>query len=224
MSGRRLRDTVRQYLVASGAPKDLILIISVLSNVYSQYTATPEEYVVQRYEGASTLFGPNQLDAYRMLYSNLAIALVTGATVPPGPTPVDYTADLWDLQPGVLVDTGPIGTVLLQPNASYQLGQQVLVEFYSANPRNNHRNQDTFLAVQRLVDGTWKIEFVDGHWETKYHWRREGIADSIVTITWDIPTWAATGTYKITHYGDKRSLFGSVTPFQCDSNTFTVMK
>lgn len=43
---------------------DVRVVISGLTNTYSSYVTTWEEYAAQRYEGASTLFGPSTLDAY----------------------------------------------------------------------------------------------------------------------------------------------------------------
>lgn len=42
----------------------LQVVLSGLSNTYSSYITTYEEYQVQRYEGASTAYGPHTLDAY----------------------------------------------------------------------------------------------------------------------------------------------------------------
>lgn len=38
------QDTVKQHLIAAGAPSNLVITIAGLSNEYSQYTSTPEEY------------------------------------------------------------------------------------------------------------------------------------------------------------------------------------
>ena len=40
------------------------VVLAGLTNTYSSYVTTFEEYGVQRYEGASTIFGPHTLDAY----------------------------------------------------------------------------------------------------------------------------------------------------------------
>lgn len=40
------------------------VVIAGLTNTYSSYITTFEEYAMQRYEGASTIFGPHTLDAY----------------------------------------------------------------------------------------------------------------------------------------------------------------
>ena len=44
--------------------KDVTVVIAGLTNTYSSYVTTYEEYAMQRYEGASTIFGPHTLDAY----------------------------------------------------------------------------------------------------------------------------------------------------------------
>jgi neutral ceramidase len=68
MSGRRLRNTVRSTLVSLGvADEHTNIVIAGLSNEYSQYVTTYEEYGVQRYEGASTLFGPHTLACYQQV-------------------------------------------------------------------------------------------------------------------------------------------------------------
>jgi hypothetical protein len=40
------------------------VVLSGLTNTYASYITTWEEYQVQRYEGAFTLYGPHTLDAY----------------------------------------------------------------------------------------------------------------------------------------------------------------
>eukprot|EP01125_Pyxidicula_operculata_P011238 TRINITY_DN3677_c0_g1_i1.p1 TRINITY_DN3677_c0_g1~~TRINITY_DN3677_c0_g1_i1.p1 ORF type:complete len:543 (+),score=145.29 TRINITY_DN3677_c0_g1_i1:540-2168(+) len=200
MAGRRLKESVKQALLANGASSDLIVVISGLSNAYSQYVTTPEEYAIQRYEGASTLFGPNTLPAYQQLYSQLATALQTNQNLPPGPTPTDYSQAIIDLQPGVVFDDGPIGTIITDVNPTYTRGQTASVTFYSANPRNNFRTQDTFLTVEiQDNSGSWKVVANDGFWETKFKWQRLysiELGESSATIEWQIPADASSGTYR----------------------------
>jgi len=50
-------------------------VIAGLSNTYSDYITTFEEYSVQRYEGASTIFGPYTLLAYIQEFNKLAVAI-----------------------------------------------------------------------------------------------------------------------------------------------------
>jgi neutral ceramidase len=54
-----IRNTVRAKLISSGVlDNSAYVVIAGPSNVYSHYVTTREEYTVQRYEGASTLYGP----------------------------------------------------------------------------------------------------------------------------------------------------------------------
>ena len=60
MAGRRLRKSLHEYIVSSGmvpADQEVYVTIAGLSNSYSHYVTTIEEYQAQRYEAASTLYG-----------------------------------------------------------------------------------------------------------------------------------------------------------------------
>lgn len=52
MAGRRLRDAVKSVLTGSGGQfkGNVHVVIAGLSNTYSQYITTFEEYKIQRYE------------------------------------------------------------------------------------------------------------------------------------------------------------------------------
>jgi neutral ceramidase len=221
MSGRRLRNAVLS--VVKPYVSNAVVVISGLSSAYSQYVATPEEYVMQRYEGASTLFGPNTLPAYIQEYSNLALALVTGKPVPPGPTPKDWSDDLINILPGPASDVGTPGTVVNQPLSSYKIGSIVSVTFVSSDPRNSpgFKSQDTYLFVQQLnSDNTWTTVAVDGHWETKFLWsRKNSDSPSFADILWDTSR-ATPGTYRIIHSGNTLTLFGYSYPFNGTSQSF----
>ena len=60
-----------------------------------RYIATPEEYAAQRYEAASTIYGPNTLPAYITAFERLVPFLVNGSVAPPGPNPPDLIAEQW---------------------------------------------------------------------------------------------------------------------------------
>lgn len=90
---------------------------------------------LQRYEGASTLFGPFTLPIYEKQYTKLANALVNGAKLERGPAPVDLRPDVVSLLPTVLYDT-PVsrhsfGDCILQPPYSATWGQTVNAKFVS---------------------------------------------------------------------------------------------
>ena len=54
------RNAIRARLIADGIiGQDAYVVIAGPANTYAHYVTTREEYGVQRYEGASTLFGPS---------------------------------------------------------------------------------------------------------------------------------------------------------------------
>lgn len=63
MSGRRLKQSVRNAILQAGG-EDVQVVLAGLSNMYTSYVATPQEYQMQRYEAASTIFGPHTLTIY----------------------------------------------------------------------------------------------------------------------------------------------------------------
>lgn len=77
MSGRRLMTAVRDEL--EKAYGKLHIIVAGLTNTYSSYITTYEEYQVQRYEGASTIYGPHTLQAYIQVRVTIAVCGLTAA-------------------------------------------------------------------------------------------------------------------------------------------------
>ncbi len=228
MAGRRLRETVRAQLAPAGVTE---VVIAGLSNAYSGYVATREEYAKQEYEGASTHFGPWTLAALQQEFDSLARALREGSSVPPGPTPRDLCHQQSRLRPGVLFDDKPLwvdfGDVLADARESYARGETVRVTFWAGHPKNNLRLQGTYLRVQRRAGLFWEDVAYDWDWETKYAWRRSyclpTLACSHAIIEWAIPPDAAPGSYRIVHEGDWKSGWdGRVRPYRGTSRTFSV--
>ncbi len=99
--------------------------------------------------------------------------------------------------------------------------------FYSANPRNNYRSEDTFLTVERQVGNEWVVIANDSSPETIFKWKSTpnvpNLGESRATITWTIPQGTPPGNYRIQHFGDWKSLStGKVAPFSATSATFKV--
>ncbi|AEI63074.1 neutral/alkaline ceramidase [Corallococcus macrosporus] len=229
MAGRRLRDTVETALAPTGVTD---VVIAGLSNAYSGYVATREEYARQDYEGASTHFGPWTLAALQQHFHLLATSLRDGAGVPPGPTPRDLRGEQLSLQPGVVFDDKLLwvdfGEVVTDARPTYARGDTASVTFWGGHPKNDLRQEGTFLKVQRREpDGAWTDVATDADPATRYQWRRENcvptLACSHITVTWDIPTDAAPGTYRLVHDGNWKSGWdGNVRPYTGASRTFTV--
>eukprot|EP00747_Dinoflagellata_sp_TGD_P154880 gnl/TRDRNA2_/TRDRNA2_177537_c0_seq1.p1 gnl/TRDRNA2_/TRDRNA2_177537_c0~~gnl/TRDRNA2_/TRDRNA2_177537_c0_seq1.p1 ORF type:complete len:722 (+),score=82.00 gnl/TRDRNA2_/TRDRNA2_177537_c0_seq1:59-2167(+) len=92
MAGRRLRQTLYDALGDAGIK---YVVLAGYANDYSQYIATKEEYDMQHYEGASTLYGPHTLQAYQQEFRRLALAMKEKRKVMPGPPPPKVFSDIF---------------------------------------------------------------------------------------------------------------------------------
>jgi neutral ceramidase len=237
MAGRRLRATVRRALAESGWPEpNPTLVIAGLANEYSHYITTFEEYGVQRYEGGSTIFGPHSLAAYQQVFDSLARALAAGTPVSPGPTPVNLTGTLPSFETPVIFDTVPLGwsfgDVLHDVPLKVAAGHNVSATFYGANLRNNLMTDSSFLTVRRRSDNATMR--TDNDWDTFITWKRKGISESLVTVTWTVPTKGSLiparptdGTicgesFYLDHAGYQKPPFRSPRPYFGSSSPFTV--
>lgn len=225
MSGRRLTEQVQSIFDDDNG----VSIVAGTSNAYSDYVATREEYQLQHYEGASTIFGPWTLSAYIQEFSELATAMKNGDEVDSGPTPRDLRNDQMNLQTGVVLDNTPIGKhfgdVVRDAQGPYSCGDTVTVTFWGAHPKNDLKNGSTYLKVQRLDGDQWTTVASDWDWETKYIWKR---IDSIwgtsqVTIEWNIPQDTEPGTYRIVHEGNYKDGWNKkIYPYTGTSSEFIV--
>ncbi|KAF7320213.1 hypothetical protein MKEN_00805800 [Mycena kentingensis (nom. inval.)] len=87
-------ETVRAKLISERIlGEDAHVVVAGPANTYSHYIATPEEYTVQRYEGASTLYGPHTLDAYLDRYARLVPFLADGDLDAAGTYRIRYFGD-----------------------------------------------------------------------------------------------------------------------------------
>jgi len=202
ISGQRLTKTVMDQLAGTDAR---YAVIAGLSNAYAGYVATSEEYEVQRYEGASTHFGPWTLAGYQQEFAKLATVLKQGTDVMPGPTPSDP-------KPKCLhVDNGECkppwkkyGDVEKDAKEVYAPEQTVKVSFWAGHPRNDLKLQDSYLRIERQDNSNWTMVALDRDWETQFIWRRS-LKGSLATIKWTIPAETAPGVYRIRHDGSYRS-------------------
>ncbi|KAL6095378.1 asah2 [Pungitius sinensis] len=234
MSGRRLREAVKQELESEGAFKDTEVVLAGLSNIYTHYITTYEEYQVQRYEGASTIYGPHTLSAYLQKYRGLARAIAQDkvSELPLGPPPPFFEKNLFNLLPAPPVDRAPenssFGDVLQQVYPIYRQGEVVSVTFVAGNPRNSGDIRDkTFVTVEMYDNRTdsWEIVHTDASWETRFHWLKGSNQQSNATVEWHIPFVAPCGSYRIKHLGHYKQRVGwqtLVSPYEGTSDVFRV--
>lgn len=225
MAGRRARATVEQ-IAGTGITET---IMAAYSDAYSGYVTTREEYASQQYEGASTHFGPWTAAAYRQEFARLAQVLANPLSDPwpvsePAPPVLDEPSDSTTT---VLFDDKPwfknYGDVETDVASSYGKGDLVSVTFWGAHPSNDLQTEGTYLEVQRLVNGTWYTVATDRDQYTKLIWERNGVANSLITVTWQTLDSTPLGTYRIFHDGhEKNGWTGNISHYSGTSSTFTL--
>lgn len=242
MSGRRWKEAVADASTDELSISDPLVVLGGPANSYTHYIATKEEYGVQRYEGGSTLYGPNTLAAYINLTLTYLPSLGNSASsVPAGPSPPINTNNSLSFITPVVYDGTPIGKsfgdVVSSPeeNTTYGPGSLVKTTFIGANPRNNLRLESTFTSVEYKApdSDTWQVVRDDYDWNLVYRWeRKDGVlGTSEVTVEWlieddfyniDDPKSLEDGTYRMRYYGDSKSVNGDIEEFDGTGGEFTV--
>ncbi|NXI72574.1 ASAH2 ceramidase, partial [Anseranas semipalmata] len=231
MSGRRLREAVKSEFDSHGTA-GMDVVIAGLCNVYTHYITTYEEYQAQRYEAASTIYGPHTLSAYIQLYRGLARAIATNTVqdLPSGPEPPLFNITSLTLVPVVTPDKAPanktFGDVLQEVRQQYRAGEVAEVTFVSANPRNSAENvtEHNFLTVERYINvsGTWHVIQNDASWDTRFYWTKGSFGQSNVTIEWHIPSGTEHGIYRIRYFGHYKKTLKLFYPFEGTSSEFEI--
>jgi len=230
MSGRRMRDAVKKTLIDHGMPNDTTVVLGGLTNTYADYIATYEEYQIQRYEGASTVFGPHTLQAYINQYTMLAEHLANGSPSDPGPTPKNLLDKMISLLPPVLYDEVPpfqkFGGVVVDAQPSYKRDTTATATFHAGNPRNDLRTGGTFMSVEYKDPKTGEFSevFTDSDWSTRFSWKRthEVLGYSEATTQWNIPPSTPMGTYRLHVYGNAKHVVGGIKAYEGVSREFEV--
>ena len=226
VSGRRLRHVVQDVF-----GPDAIVVVATYSNAYASYTATREEYAVQDYEGASTLFGPWTLDAYLQEHTRVAKAIFAGTPVGPGPTPsaMPDSSRLHLLGERLLPDLPffgrslRIGDIDEDARPGYQRGDRVSISFLGGNPRNNLRTNNTYLMIERKTAGGFDPVYSDHDLCTLFRWKEHELGSRII-IEWEIPNDEMPGIYRIKYFGDYwEFLPKALVPIETASREFNVV-
>ncbi|KAH8820996.1 Neutral/alkaline nonlysosomal ceramidase [Xylogone sp. PMI_703] len=237
MAGRRWKSAIHDDAVALSLHEvssvEPVVVLGGPANSYTHYITTPEEYDIQRYEGASTLYGRHTLDAYINLTLSYLPYLTASSKLKleSGPLPQNNVNRSLSFITGVVYDRAPLfssyGDVKTDVNPSYTIGSTVSVTFIGANPRNNLRLEQTFAAVERFNEqsGAWEHVRDDGDWSLIFNWKKtsELLGTSEVTIVWETEQWSEPGTYRVRYFGDSKAVGGTITPFEGMSGTFDLI-
>ncbi|KAL4880067.1 Neutral/alkaline nonlysosomal ceramidase [Aspergillus karnatakaensis] len=245
MAGRRWKEAIANAAEEVLSVSDPLVVLGSPANSYSHYVTTAEEYAVQRYEGASTLYGPNTLAAFiNLTLTNLPYlsdsAHEEGQYPPPnGVEPPINTDKSLSFIPSVVYDGRPLGrtygaVIKSAGNAQYAPGDVVTATFVGANPRNNLRLEKTFAAVERQTDtGNWETVRTDSDYNLVYRWKRTStiLGHSEATLEWEIENDfysigssrpPVSGTYRFHYYGDAKAINGQIEAFEGVDTPFTV--
>ncbi|KAI8946508.1 Neutral/alkaline nonlysosomal ceramidase [Xylaria longipes] len=244
MAGRRWKNAVAEEVEAQLTSQDdsdsPVVVLGGPANSYTHYITTEEEYSIQRYEGASTLYGPHTLAAYINVTLSWISSLGSSSAIRPaqGPEPPNNSNRSLSFIPSVIRDAPPFfkkfGDVVQDVEGGpYQKGEPITVKFVGANPRNNLRLGGSYAVVEKFVAAAgeagvpeWRAVRDDADWHLVFRWRRvsELLGTSEVAITWETADpWAETGMYRIKYFGDAKSLGGKITGFEGVSSAFELV-
>ncbi|XP_046453897.1 neutral ceramidase-like [Daphnia pulex] len=228
MAGRRLRDALNSEAINNGGPSSVKTVIAGLSNGYTHYITTFEEYQIQRYEGASTIYGPHTHSAYLDQYRKLTRSIFKSEPVDDGPTPPFLLDEQISLVPGVVFDRPAFerkfGDCLVQPYPFVRPNETVTATFVAGHPRNNLMLGNTFMTVEaKQSDNSWKVIRTDAHFDTFFFWERtSAVGQSEAHLRWIVPADTPEGEYRISHFGHYKNIDASVVPYYGTTQSFSV--
>ncbi|XP_032795004.2 neutral ceramidase [Daphnia magna] len=228
MAGRRLREALNSEAINNGGPSNIKTVIAGLSNVYTHYVTTFEEYQMQRYEAGSVLYGPHTLSAHLDQYKKLTRSIFKDEDLESGPAPPFLLDSQISLVPGVVFDRPAFGhefgDCIVQPYPFVRPNETVTATFVAGHPRNNLMTEKTFMEVEaKQEDESWKVIRTDAHFDTFFFWERtSGVGQSEVHLRWIVPGDTPEGEYRISHFGHYKNIDGSIDPYSGTTQSFMV--
>ncbi len=226
MSGRRFRQAIEQSL-----PDVKYVAVAGYANDYVGYVATREEYEIQHYEGAATLYGPWTQAGYAQEFARLAADIAAARPSATEPPPADVRGAVRPTQLGTPADDAPtaaqFGDVIADVSEVCSPGDAASASFWSGHPQNDFRCERIYATIERQQDGAWQPLAIDGDWEVRLCWKqppenRSRTAPFVCRIDWQIPKETQPGTYRIVHRGVYKTADGEVHPLTCMSRAFRV--
>ncbi len=208
--GLRIRAAV--HGAAGGAYEDVIL--SGLTNGYSSYTATPEEYDACHYEGSFTLFGRRQGALYRDSALAVSKALLEGAEYAGDPEPayrVSNGGSYPEPEP-----TPDAGTAATQPEKSVVRYGRATFSWNGGHPAIDAPPGRHLVTTQRMGRKGWKrIATDDGFYDIL---ERDPETD-VWTTTFQTTECMRAGSYRFLVRGRADTGSGPA-PYRVESETF----
>ncbi|KAI9246369.1 Neutral/alkaline nonlysosomal ceramidase [Sporodiniella umbellata] len=218
MSGRRLKHAIHQALIKHGlGTQETVVIHSGPANGYASYCATFEEYQHQRYEGASTPYGPHTLQAYIEAFEKLVqkMADPNFRLNQSKPLP-DFTHRTFNFAPPYRSDQPHLfrsfGDILRDVTDTFFYADSnpvISARFVAGNPRNDPMIGKTFLTVEKKSGNTWKVVRTDNDYDTRFYWHYKHplLGMSEARIEWHVDSSVEHGIYRLGYFGHSRASF-----------------
>jgi hypothetical protein len=181
------------------------VVISGLANEYLSYFTTPEEYDLQHYEGAATLYGRTASVLLQDNLVDLARRLVKGQAAP-APYAFDPTNGVKPNGGGY--DPGPSSaSVASQPGATARLNRATFR--WRGGKLGIDRPLDrAFVSIERRSGRRWVP--VTSDLGLRIIWTVD--ADGVYTAQWEVPLFATRGTHRFVITANRYRLESA--PFQ----------
>jgi len=217
MSGRRFREAVKKAM-----PGVKHVAVAGYANDYAGYVATHEEYAVQHYEGAATLFGPWTQAAYQQEFARLAADIAADRPSSTHEKPLEMRGKVrptnLESKADRALEQGVYGAVAEDAKAEYHAGEHAKASFYSGNPQNGYRPDRRFATIERQEKDNWRPVAADGDWEVKIRWKA-----GQCMVEWTVPKDPKPGAYRIVHHGVyKTESDNKLHEFSTPSRTFEI--
>ncbi len=215
VAGYRLRTQLEASLSRYGVKA---VIFAGYANGYSSYVATEEEYALQHYEGASTLFGPKTLKAYQKIFADISRDFTR-------PNPEETQRPELS-SPNRVVGANLISAPrrmqrrfgLIASDVGVSLakrGSAVQFKAYANNPNFSVLARRKIMLVEFFTSSGWKTYLDGADWNTSLSYKR-----GRATIKWDIPMNAHSGVYRLAYIGCLQS--GCSKEFKTSSSSFSI--
>ncbi|MEA2348022.1 MAG: neutral ceramidase [Thermoleophilaceae bacterium] len=185
--GVRIKAAVVKAMRGAGVHR---AVIAGLSGDYIQYITTPEEFMAQSYEGASTLYGVNEATFLTERLTALAKDLAKGKRAQ---KPYKYDPSYGVKPNGPGYPKGAAAAqVAAQPDGSYRPRDHAKFSWVGGKDGYDRPLDAAFLVAQRRVGGGWKT--VDTDLGLHMPWRVD--SEGRYSAEWQIPKGTA-GEYRI---------------------------
>ena len=222
MSSRRLKKEVSSVLGTKASE----IVLSGLTNDFSGYITTPEEYSTQNYEGGHTLHGSQSLNALRQEYHTMSLVLKEGTSTKSVSTlqPLDLSDRVSSLPIPFANEVSKEPKNVIKPNANvYRIGEEVNCRVESANPNVGFPTVKSYVWVEKLDGSTWKSVRSDADYDTKFIFQKSklwSITEASLDLIWETNLSAKFGEYRLVHEGIYLGKNGVKAPYRIECPSF----